>query len=176
MLLNMIFHRKNKGEIQLNKIVRSLLLFLLILTFLSGCKSNEVDANPDVYQYKDSMVGDNSAIGNIINQLPGSEGSIDFELKTKEEPYGIILNYHRKESEQAFKEIVIYRATFLFALVQNVDWITFNFDTDAYTIAKEEIQAWYDKELSDISNKDELIEIIQAHLEDDAKVNQLLYE
>ena len=38
--------------------------------------------NNDIFQFKDSFVGHNSAVGNIVNQLPGAEQSNGFELKT----------------------------------------------------------------------------------------------
>lgn len=143
----------------------SLLAFLL----LSGCDSKK---EMDIFQYKDSFVGDNSAVGNISNQLLGAEHLKDFELKTKEEPYGIILNYDWTESEQEFKEAVISNATFLFTLIQNVDWITFNSDMLEYTITKETIQEWYGKELSEVQNEDELTELIQKNVENESKVRQ----
>ncbi|WP_430735722.1 DUF4825 domain-containing protein [Metabacillus halosaccharovorans] len=49
-----------------------------------------------------------------------------FELKTKEEPYGINIIYNL-EIEQDYEETVIYNGTFLLSLIQNADWINFNF-------------------------------------------------
>jgi hypothetical protein len=56
----------------------------LILLFLNGCNSNET--NEDLFEFKGSFVGDNNAIGSIVNQLPSDEYLNGFELKTKEEP------------------------------------------------------------------------------------------
>ncbi len=145
------------------------MLSLLAFLLLSGCDSKK---EMDIFHYKDSFVGDNSAVGNISNQLLGAEHLKDFELKTKEEPYGIILNYDWTESEQEFKEAVISNATFLFTLIQNVDWITFNSDMLEYTITKETIQEWYGKELSEVQNEDELTELIQKNVENESKVRQ----
>lgn len=158
------------GEIKLNKRMKLLVFSLLGMLLLSGCHANE---NNNVFQYKGSFVGDNSAVVNIANQLPGAEHLNEFELKTNEEPYGIILNYDWTEPEQEYKEIVIQNATFLFALVQNVDWVTFNSDTLEYTITKEELQDWLGKELSSIQNEDELRKLLQKHLEDYNRVSQL---
>lgn len=144
------------------------------MLFLSGCNSNDTNIKNDIFKFKDSFVGDNSAVGNIANQLLGAEQLNGFELKTNEEPYGIILNYDWIESEQEYKETVISNATFLFTLVQNVDWITFNSDILQYTITREKLQEWYGKELSEIQNEDELRELIQEYLEDENKFNQLL--
>ena len=56
-----------------------------------------------------------------------------------------------------------YNVTFLFTLVQNVDWITFNSDIGEYTISKENLQEWYGKELSEVQNEDELRNLIQEY-------------
>ncbi len=47
-----------------------------------------------------------------MNHLPGAEQLNGFELKTNEEPYGIILNYDWIESEQEYKDTVAYNVTF----------------------------------------------------------------
>lgn len=154
--------------------IKFLFFSLLALLLLNGCNSNNSNSHNDIFQFKDSFVGDNSAIGNIANQLLGAEQLNGFELKTTEEPYGIILNYDWTESEQEYKETVIYNAAFLFALVQNVDWITFDSDIGEYTITKETMQDWYGKELSEVNNEDELRGFIQEYLEDENKVNQLI--
>jgi len=79
------------------KTIRFFSLSLLILLFLNGCNSN--DANEDLFEFKGSFVGDNNAVGSIVNQLPSGEYLHGFELKTKEEPYGIILNYEDIEAD-----------------------------------------------------------------------------
>ncbi|WP_186673825.1 DUF4825 domain-containing protein [Sporosarcina sp. BP05] len=154
----------------MRKIINFLIFLLLIMLFLSGCNTNNKNGN--LFQYKDSFVGDNSAVGNIANQLRSGENLEGFELKTKEKPYGIILNYDWLESEQNYKETAIFNATFLFSLVQNVDWITFNFDNREYKITKGNLQEWYGKELSEFKNEDELRKYIQEYLKDENKVNQ----
>ena len=145
----------------------------MVMLLLSGCNSNAIDTNEDIFQYKNSFVGDNNAVGNIANQLPVAEYLNGFELKTSAEPYGIILNYEGLKSDQEYRETVIHNATFLFALVQNVDWITFNSDIGEYSITREQLQEWYGKELSEIQNQDELRELIQENLEDTNKMNHL---
>jgi len=146
----------------------------MLILFVTGCNSDATNANEDIFRFKDSFVGDNSAVGNIVNQLPGAEHLKGFELKTDAEPYGITLNYNGLDSEQVYQETVIYNATFLFALVQNVDWITFNSDKREFTITKENIQECYSKELRDVPNEPELRNLVNKCLEDKSKVNQIL--
>ena len=134
--------------------INFMIFFIIGNALLYGCNANNKNGN--IFQFKDSFVGDNSAVGNIANQLRSGENLEGFELKTKEKPYGIILNYDWLESEQNYKETAIFNATFLFSLVQNVDWITFNFDNREYKITKGNLQEWYGKELSEFKNEDEL--------------------
>lgn len=151
---------------------RILILLLITNVLFSGCSAN--DTNHDIFQYKGSFVGDNSAVGNITNQLLGAEQLNGFELKTDEEPYGIVLNYDGIESKQAYKDLVIYNATYLFTLVQNVDWITFLSEFSDYTITKDNLQNWYQKELHEVQNEENLRELIEKYVEDENKVNELL--
>ena len=145
---------------------------LLVILIVSGCNINNGEKN-NIFKYKDSYVGDASAVGNSASRLQGAEHYKGFELKTSEKPYGIILNYDWSDSEQNYKKTAIYNATFLFALIKNADWITFNFDDHEYKITKENLQNWYGKDLSDLKNEDETKKLAQKYLEDESKINQL---
>lgn len=136
-----------------------------------GCNAD--NKNEDIFQYKDSFVGDNSAVGNIINQLRSGENLEGIELRTKAKPYGIILNYDWLASEQDYKETAIFNATYLFVLVQNADWITFHFGDQEYEITRKNLQEWYGKEISEINNEDDLRELTEEYLKDEKQVDQL---
>ncbi|ARD46981.1 DUF4825 domain-containing protein [Sporosarcina sp. P37] len=154
------------------KQITALLSFLLLaILFISGCNTRSADE--DVFIFKGSYVGDNSAVGNIVNHLRFAGHFKEFELKTKEEPYGIVLNYDEAETEQHNKETAIYNATFLFALIQNADWIICNFDGEEYKITKEDLQSWYGEDFSAFESEDELKTFIQKHLDDKDKLNQI---
>lgn len=162
---------------KLRQIFKFFLFSLLVMFFLSGCNSNS-NNKVDLFQYKGSYVGDNNAVVNSVIHLQGAQHFSGIELKTKEEPYGIIVNYDWSESELNDKKTSINNASYLFALIQNVDWITFNFEMvngmEEYKITRENLQAWYGIELSEIEDEDKLKELIQVSLEDEKKVNQLL--
>jgi hypothetical protein len=163
---------------KLRQRIKFLLFTLVLMFFLSGCNSSSnSNNNVDLFQYKGSHVGDNSAVVNSVIHLQGAKHFSGLELKTKEEPYGIIVNYDWSESELNDKETAINNASYLFALIQNVDWITFNFEMvtgmEEYKITREKLQAWYGVELSEIDNEDKLKELIQEALEDEKRVNQL---
>jgi len=159
----------------MKQMLKFLSLSLLVILIVSGCNANneEEDGKEDIFKFKESFVGNNSAVGNIVNQLQGAEHLKGFELETKEKPYGINLNYDWLDSEQNYKKTAIFNATFLFTLVQNVDWITFNFDNQEYKITKENLQNRYGKDFSELESEDDLKVLTQKHLENEDKVNQL---
>ncbi|MCM3638972.1 DUF4825 domain-containing protein [Sporosarcina luteola] len=165
------------------KKIRTLSSFLLLIALIvSGCDSKSRDGEPldikfgyvgDLFNYKDAYVGDNSAVGNIVSRLKNAEQFTRFELKTDEEPYGIILNYSLEESEQDYKDIVVYNATFLFTLLQNADWVRFNFENEEYTITKDKLKTWYGEDFTGLQSEDEVKTLIQKHSDDENKVDEL---
>lgn len=166
----------------MKKILKLLPFLLLLVLIVSGCNSKIRDEEPldiklgytdDLFKYKDAYVGDTSAVGNIVSRLKNADQFKGFELKTDKKPYGIVLNYSLEKSEQDYKGIVLYNATFLFTLIQNADWITFNFESEEYTITKEKIKNWYGEDFTRMQNEEEVKTFIQKHSDDEKKVNQL---
>ena len=155
----------------MKQMLKFLSLSLLVILIVSGCNTN--NEQEDIFKFKDSFVGDNSAVGNIVNQLQGAEHFKGFELETKEKPYGIILSYDWSESEQNYKKTAVFNATFIFTLVQNAEWVTFNFDHQEYKITKENLQNWYGEDFSELKNEDDLKALTQKHLANEDKLNQL---
>ena len=155
----------------MRNILRISTLLLLAIIIVSACSAK--NEKEELFKFKNSYVGDASAVVNIVNQLRNADYFASLELNTKEEPYGIILNYDWLDSDENYKKTVIHNATFLFALVQNVDWITFNFDHEEYKLTRENLQDWYDKNLSDLENKSEAEKLIGKYLEDEGKIKQL---
>ena len=155
----------------MNRMLKLLSCSLLVILAASGC--NMKIGEEDLFQYKNAYVGDNSAVINIVNRSMQSDNFRGLELKTKEMPYGIILNYDGSESENNDKRTVIYNATYLFALIQNADWITFNFDNQQYKITKDALIEWYGEDFSTLQSEEELKTLIQKRWDDEYKVNQL---
>ncbi|MGD7043088.1 DUF4825 domain-containing protein [Jeotgalibacillus proteolyticus] len=155
-----------------------LLISSLIMLFLSGCNSSDNNADVDLFQYKGSYVGDNSAVINSVNHLQGAKHFSGVELKTKDEPYGITVNYNWFDSGLDDKETAINNASYLFTLIQNVDWIKFDFEmveeVYEYKITRENLQELYGIEFSEIDNEVKLKGLIQESLKDEKKVNELL--
>lgn len=154
----------------------SLFIFsFLIVFFLNGC--NSINAHQNIFESKGSYIGDNSAVGSIVKQLADGEYLKSFELNTGEEPYGITLTYEgieAEELERQYKETAIFNAAFIFALIQNAEWVTFKFENQEYQFTKENLESWFGANLSNYSSEEDLRKLIQNHLEDDNKVEDLL--
>ena len=75
--------------------VKKLIIFsMLVLVGLVGCgRSTNTSELSELLSYKNSYVGDNSAVSNIISRLPAHEYLDGFELQTSQEPYEITINY-----------------------------------------------------------------------------------
>ncbi|WP_309121242.1 DUF4825 domain-containing protein [Paenibacillus sp.] len=161
---------------------KGIFIILLLALFQAGigCNSNPKEED-DLFRFKNSYVGDNGAVGNIARRLPGPGGEhLDgFELKTTEKPYGIILNYKNSETNQEtmknYEENALYNASIMLALVQNADWVTFRYAEQTYTVAREDLQRWYEQDLRDFESENELIQYIQKCLEDEDQVTRFFH-
>jgi hypothetical protein len=126
-------------------------IIVIISLSLIGCVSNskkisnqkvetfsQVKTN-DLMKYKGSYVGDNSAVRNIIAELPANVYSAGFSLQTNKKPYGIIINYKENQNlgsedynnfwnNKKPNEILEKNAVILFSLIQNSYTIEFNVD------------------------------------------------
>lgn len=164
----------------MRKLTRFFFLVSLILLFSGGCNNSQpAPAKDDLFQFKDSYVGDNGAVGNITMKLPSPDGekANGLELKTSSEPYGIIVNYRTAETtgtgEKNYKETALYNATYIFALVKNADWVHFNFVEEEVIVTREELENWYGgKDLREFQTEEELTGFSQEFLEDEERVHQ----
>ena len=126
----------------------------------------------DHEQYKGSYIGDNNAVGSILAGLPGSNFRKTIELQTKEQPYGLKVNYglnnENNVSESDYNEywsdenkILLYNATVLFMVIDNLNTIDFYLETsvnevDHSHITRTQIEALYGHDVKDYIGKPEL--------------------
>lgn len=174
---------------------RSLLIVLLLFSF-TACQSTNnaltTDAALDVQgllQYKDSYVGDNNAVGNILGKLPGAGYYQGMALYTKQQPYGIEITYGVKSQEQkeAFadywtneqkEKVMLTNATTLFILIENVYEVIFVFECkkgiDTHTITRNQVNDFYGKDVREFANNQEKWqkEIIDGTLTNKEEVHQ----
>ncbi|WP_327921498.1 DUF4825 domain-containing protein [Bacillus paramycoides] len=71
-----------KGEETVKSITISFISLLSLMILLSGCSLN-ADSKTDLFQYKNSYVGDNSAVGNIVKQLAHNKELNQISLETE---------------------------------------------------------------------------------------------
>ncbi|PEJ46695.1 DUF4825 domain-containing protein [Bacillus sp. AFS002410] len=154
----------------MSKIFKQIIPLLFILLVLSSCALSQ-SSNMDIFQYKNSYLGNNSAVGNIIKQLPNNKEFKKMTLQTKQKPFGMTVSYENISVNP--KNIVINNATFLFALIKNVEWITFEFADKKYTLTRQQLNEWYGKDVRSYTNENDLEELIHTNLKDKDKVNQL---
>lgn len=132
---NKIFELYNT-KIRRGSTMKKLIMFsMLILLGLVGCgKSTHMT---ELLNYKGSYVGDNAAVGNIIERLPAHEYLESFELQTIQQPYEITINYKQfdeatveLEDGSTFKaslsETLKGNAMMILSLVKNADIVNFN--------------------------------------------------
>lgn len=107
-------------------------------------KEKDIDTGKmdELYKLKESYIGDNSNVGKIINFLdfPEELTASGIELFTKEEPFGLQINF------QASDEIIakyistssdyVWRAQsmILFSLIDNLEYIQYGINSDNVTI------------------------------------------
>ena len=130
-----------------------LLLIIFIGIRMGFDKTAHIDT--DIFRYKGSYIGDNSAVANIAYHLPTSKEFKQFSLQTNEEPYGMTLEYEQAPnvSRDEDKKNVLTLATYMFTLIRNAEWVTVNYPYGQYTLKREQLQQWYGTDLSKITNE-----------------------
>lgn len=101
-------------------------------------------------KYKNKYLGNNTNTGNLYYSLPLSQYGFDFELDSTN--LGIIINYSNSEfyinednkDELFIKKSLIYNAISTFILIDNTEYITYNFSGTSYNINKKDVISKYD--------------------------------
>lgn len=156
---------------RLKNVLALVCTFLITFSFLTGCKSKnivninstkEININ-NVINYKNSYVGNNSAVKNILYNLPGGLFVKHISLQTRTTPYGIVVDYGLKQGSSLkqedlnkyfegdnVKRIFLNNATTLFILVKNVDTVTLNLvssNNKSFSISRKDLEAFYKRDL-----------------------------
>lgn len=99
----------------------------------------------NILKYQNKYVGDNSNTGNLINNLPLSEYGYVFEIDSNN--LGLTIDYHITDwyinDEMYVERALIYNSVSLFSLIDNLQYITYNFTGNSYTIKREKVQELY---------------------------------
>ena len=87
-----------------------------------------------LYNYRTQYIGDNTKVGNIVSYLAIPDGfDYDyFELKTSEEPYGLIIHLKAKAELRAdakfgstLDEMFSHNAQLALSLIKNAQWVEY---------------------------------------------------
>ena len=182
-----------KECLEMKRSLLSICLLLGLFSLLVGCdsvlekeKKEPVDVLMD---YKDTAVGDATAVSHTSYILPAGEHVKQIALQTKETPYEITIDYGVKEDsdttvedfenewdENNTKRALLNNAIAFFILVNNVDVVHFNVETEtpvSFSITREDIDTFVGKDVREYSNDAKLwkAEIEEDIISDDAKVN-----
>ncbi|MBN1078407.1 DUF4825 domain-containing protein [Clostridium botulinum] len=176
---------------KINNFKRLVILGIFMLSLgMVGCgKPTEVNKTTDeskvnlntVLNYKDSYVGDNSAIINIVNNLPANIYNEGIELQTESKPYEITIRYKGFEDMEirfeddsvissSFSYIMKNNALIILSLVQNADIV--NFDIDDGTSITYERTDLVNAHKDDFGNNLEEITKDKSSLENFIKTNK----
>ena len=140
---------------------RLMMVLMLTLLALVGCKQS----NPmtELLNYKGSYIGDNAAVGHIIERLPAHEYLDGFELQTSQEPYGITINYKNFDeatieledgstSKVSLNEILQSNSMMILSLVKNAEIVSFNIENqETITFDRATLSKTYGNTLDSIS-------------------------
>ena len=142
--------------------MKKLLMISMLLSFvLVGC--GKPTNMTDLLNYKGSYVGDNSAVGHIIEILPAHEHLDGFELQTSKEPYEVTINYKPFDeatveledgstSKVALNEVLQGNSMIILSLVTNAEIVNFNIgDQETITFDRTTLSENYGNDLESIS-------------------------
>ncbi len=96
----------------------------------------------NIIKYQNKYLGNNSNTGNLINSLPLSEYGYVFEIDSKN--LGLTINYHITDwyinENNYLEKSLIYNSVSIFLLIDNVEYINFNFSGVTYNIERNQIE------------------------------------
>jgi hypothetical protein len=167
-----------KSHCRLALVVGLLFLAGLGCVLLTGCLSRYYaqsdftgyDAET-LLKYKTAYVGDNSKVVNLISNLPYADRRREVALQTGSVPYGVTVDYDFSgvnldinEIKSAFRD----NAVIMFALIDNVDVITFVVkgagQPSEYQYLRTELQTYFDRDLREYSKNVNSLETLLKNL------------
>lgn len=96
----------------------------------------------NIIKYKNKYVGNNSNDGNLIRSLPLSEYGYVFEIDPTN--LGLTIDYHITDwyiNENYYLEkSIVYNSVSIFSLIDNVQYIKFNFSGKTYEVKRENVE------------------------------------
>ena len=132
----------------------------------------------NIIKYKNKYVGNNSNDGNLLNALPLSEYGLVFEIDS--EKLGLTVDYHITDwyinDDMYVERALVYNSVSIFSLIDNVQYITYNFTGKSYKIEREKVQEIYpnyNKINEDEINKENFNIYLENKINDDAFIKDI---
>ena len=137
--------------------------------------NQEISAIENLLQYQNKYIGNNSNTGNLIGALPLAEYGYVFEIDSKN--CGLTIDYHFTDwydNDGLYTErALVYNSVSLFTLIENLEYITFNFSGSSYSITRNAIEENYPN-YNTIFNED-IIDTYKFHQYVDHKINDNMF-
>ncbi|MBE6144372.1 MAG: DUF4825 domain-containing protein [Firmicutes bacterium] len=111
-------------------------LFMLPTSYFYNTGQN-LEKHSGVY------IGDNSEVGSIISDIYSGKYMENFELDTKEEPYGVIINYKNNMNNHNYQDLE-KDTLILFKLIDNISYVEFKINSKSYYFDKEYVSNIYE--------------------------------
>ncbi|GAA0123260.1 MAG: DUF4825 domain-containing protein [Clostridium argentinense] len=129
-----------------------------------------------ILEYKSKYMGSASNIGNLFYNLPLNDLIKSFELS----PDNLTLQVNCKNKDEVNEEMLnkalIYNSTAVFALVDNLEKINYNFSDFVYSFSRADVEKWYGEDLSSLIDKDKWKEKVQDKIKNKEYVNDCIKE
>ena len=132
----------------------------------------------NIIKYKNKYVGNNSNDGNLLNSLPLSEYGLVFEIEP--EKLELTVDYHITDwyiNDNLYVErALVYNSVSLFSLIDNLNYITYNFTGKSYQIERakvQEIYPNYNKINENGINKENFNIYLESKITDDTFIKDL---
>lgn len=137
-------YRMNKNSVNEYYIIDTKKQYTIDTVPLSPFNRNQCGIE-NIIKYKNNYIGNNSNTGNLINDLPLSEYGYVIEIDSAN--LGLIIDYHITDwyitDESYFKKALIYNSVSIFSLIDNVEYIKFNFTGNSYMTTRDKIEENY---------------------------------
>lgn len=109
----------------------------------------------EIINYKNTYIGDAPTVGAILDKLPFAKYRESYALKTASEPYELIINYGElSTSKSSFENSSVA----LFALIKNLDIISYVVVDNTYVYSRAEIENLVGRDLFEYAENSELWE------------------
>ena len=132
----------------------------------------------NIIKFKNQYIGNNSNDSHLIDSLPLSEYGYVFEIDS--ENLRLTIDYHITDwyinENQYLEKCLLYNSVSIFALIDNVQDITFNFSGNSYKVNRKQVENVYPNYKDIISNeinKDNFNKYLENKMTDDEFIKNI---